>query len=67
VAGWPAVVLLGEPSYYRRFGFEPAGSAGIVYPPVGPDSPHFQVRRLSGRRSPEGRFTYGWESGGAVR
>ncbi|WP_201931855.1 GNAT family N-acetyltransferase [Nocardioides donggukensis] len=41
----PAVVLLGDAGYYRRFGFEPARPLGVV--PVHPEwVPHFQVRRL---------------------
>lgn len=60
--GWPAVVLLGAPAYYGRFGFEPSGPLGITYPPVGPDNPHFQVRRLTGYDpSLRGDFTYCWE------
>jgi predicted N-acetyltransferase YhbS len=61
-AGWPMAVLLGSPDYYGRFGFEPSGPHGIVYPPVGAGNPHFQVRRLSsydGRV--EGSFSYCWE------
>src|SRR5262245_36819569 len=45
-AGWPFVVLLGDPAYYGRFGFEAAGPLGIVYEPVGADSVHFQIRTL---------------------
>ena len=44
--GWPMVLLLGNPGYYQRFGFEPSGPLGIYYLPVGKDDPHFQVRRL---------------------
>jgi len=51
--GAPLVVVLGDPTYYGRFGFEAAGPHGIVYRPVGPDSPHFQVCRL-------GPGGYGW-------
>ena len=59
---WPLVVLLGDPRYYGRFGFEPAGPFGIVYPPVGADSPYFQVRWLT-RVDPSlhGQFRYCWE------
>lgn len=46
-AGWPMVLLLGDPRFYQRFGFEPAGPLGISYRPVGRDNPHFQVRRLA--------------------
>lgn len=28
-AGWPVIVLLGHPSYYPRFGFQPARALGI--------------------------------------
>jgi putative acetyltransferase len=45
--GWPAAVLLGDPEYYGRLGFERAGPLGLVYEALGPDSPYFQVRRLS--------------------
>ena len=48
-AGWPMVLLLGNPAYYGRFGFEPTGPLGITYTPVGADSPSFQARRLSTR------------------
>lgn len=62
-AAWPAVVLLGDPEYYERFGFEHAGRTGVVYPPVGPESPYFQIRRLS-RYTPSlhGSFAYCWEA-----
>ena len=62
-AAWPAVVLLGDPEYYGRFGFEPAGPTGLVYPPVDPELPYFQVCRLS-RYTPslQGPFTYCWEA-----
>jgi putative acetyltransferase len=64
-AGWPLVLLLGSPDYYRRFGFEPSGPLGIVYPPVGPDSPYFQVRRFGSLdESCHGEFTYCWEQRG---
>jgi putative acetyltransferase len=41
-----AVVLLGEPGFYGRFGFEPAGRWGIR-PPDPSWEPAFQVRRLT--------------------
>ena len=48
-AACPLVVLLGDPGYYRRFGFEAAGPrCRCVYPPVGPDDPHFMVRWRAG-------------------
>lgn len=59
--GWPMVVLLGNPAYYGRFGFEPAAPLGIVYPPVGA-IPDFQVRRLASYDpSYRGALTYCWE------
>ncbi len=61
-AGWPMVLLLGNPAYYQRFGFEPSGPLGIYYLPVGKDESHFQVRRLS-RFDPSlcGEFIFCWE------
>ena len=61
-AGWPLVLLLGNPHYYQRFGFKPSGPFGIYYRPVGEGNPHFQVRPLS-RFDPsrKGEFTYCWE------
>ena len=56
------MVLLGDPGYYRRFGFEPSGPLGIVYAPVGEDDPHFQVRRFGGYEPTlKGEFRYCWE------
>lgn len=61
-AGWPLIVLLGDPRYYERFGFEPAAPLGIVYPPVGRDNEAFQVLRLSGYDDSScGEFAYCWE------
>jgi predicted N-acetyltransferase YhbS len=60
--GEPALILLGLPEYYGRFGFEPAGALGISYKPVGLGSPNFLVRRLAGYRGEyHGEFTYCWE------
>jgi putative acetyltransferase len=56
--GEPAVVLLGNPAYYDRFGFRPSGDHGIT--PQHPEwAPYFQVRTLSAYR-PElrGMFAY---------
>jgi putative acetyltransferase len=54
----PAVVLLGDPGFYRRFGFVAADGAGIT-PPVADWGPAFQVRTLTAWR-PEiaGAFAY---------
>ncbi|MFC3451157.1 GNAT family N-acetyltransferase [Amycolatopsis speibonae] len=43
--GYGAVVLLGDPNYYSRFGFVLADQYGIT-PPVAEWAPHFQVRTL---------------------
>jgi putative acetyltransferase len=54
----PAVVLLGDPSYYRRFGFVLAEPLGIL-PPDPAWAPHFQVRRLSAwNEALRGTFRY---------
>lgn len=42
----PAVVLLGDPGYYRRFGFVLAQPLGLMPPDPG-WAEHFQVRLLS--------------------
>ncbi len=63
-AGLPLIVLLGDPGYYGRFGFEPSGPLGISYRIDG--DPHFMVRRLAGYDpSYRGRFVYCWESSGS--
>jgi putative acetyltransferase len=59
---WPLLVLLGDPAYYGRFGFGPAGDVGLHYAPVGADNPHFQARPLAGfDTTPRGEFSYCWE------
>jgi putative acetyltransferase len=60
---WPLLVLLGDPAYYERFGFEAAGPLGLSYPPVGAGNPHFQARRLPGYDGAllRGEFGYCWE------
>ena len=35
-AGWEGVFVLGEPAYYRRFGFSPALASGFASPYAGP-------------------------------
>lgn len=60
--GWPLLVLLGDPAFYARFGFEPAGPLGVSYTPVGAGNPHFQARRLPGyTKALRGEFGYCWE------
>lgn len=59
----PALVVLGDPEYYGRFGFEPAGALGVIYEPVGAHDAHFQIKRLpSWDDSIRGPFRYCWES-----
>lgn len=66
-SGAPLVLLLGDPAYYRRFGFKPAGTYGIFHPPARLDDPHFMVRRFGelgeGWR---GAFAYCWEDAPGV-
>jgi putative acetyltransferase len=51
--GEPAVVLLGDPGYYSRFGFVLAQPLGLL--PPDPDwAPHFQVRLLHAWDGPLG-------------
>jgi putative acetyltransferase len=61
--GWPLLVVLGEPAYYGRFGFEPAGRYGLEYAPAGPANPHFQARPIGGAdvTGLSGEFCYCWE------
>jgi putative acetyltransferase len=55
---WPAIVLVGEPAYYGRFGFEPASAHGVLAP-VPAWEPYFQIRRLAAwTPSLAGRFRY---------
>jgi putative acetyltransferase len=60
--GWPLLLLLGDPAYYSRFGFEPASQLGITYAGLGGPDPHFQGRKLARYDSAlGGTFTYSWE------
>lgn len=56
--GEPLVALLGDPGYYRRFGFRPAAELGVL----APDAEwgiHFQARALAGYDpAVRGVFTY---------
>ena len=56
--GEPLAALLGDPAYYRRFGFELSNLYQIT-PPKPDWQPHFQVRTLT-RYHPRlhGMFTY---------
>jgi putative acetyltransferase len=44
--GVPAILLEGDPSYYSRFGFQPAGPLGFRRPSLRIPQPAFQVMRL---------------------
>jgi putative acetyltransferase len=56
--GEPLVALLGDPGYYRRFGFRLAAEYQIN-PPMASWQPHFQVRVLTCYRpSVAGTFRY---------
>ena len=58
---WQLLLLLGDPPYYERFGFEPAANLGITYAALGGDDPHFQARKLARYESSlRGTFTYCW-------
>lgn len=41
--GWEAVFVLGEPAYYRRFGYSAESAAGVQSPYAGP---HFMLHPL---------------------
>ena len=63
-AGHAGIFLLGHPSYYPRFGFEPAMPLGII--PLGGETftqpEAAMIRRLSAYDSSwRGRFRYCWE------
>lgn len=56
--GEPLIVLLGDPAYYERFGFEPASDHRIAAPDDDYGE-HFQVRHLTNATGDErGRFQY---------
>jgi putative acetyltransferase len=62
VREWPLAVVLGDPAYYGRFGFELAHVYGISYRPGGIANPHFQARWLSELdASLHGDVRYCWE------
>jgi len=53
----PLVALLGNPGFYRRFGFVTSTEVGIEAPDPA-WGVHFQVRPLGGVAQPTGRFRY---------
>jgi putative acetyltransferase len=65
--GWPIAVVLGDPAYYSRFGFQASARYGITYRPAGSDNPHFMVRAFS--KVPvdlDLDYTYCWEAADAM-
>ena len=56
-AGWEGVFVLGQPDYYRRFGFDPAMAKGFSSPYAGP---YLMARSLGGKALPvtSGRIDY---------
>lgn len=58
--GYAAVVITGNPAYYRRFGFEPASAHGIFHKdfPKGEASPFFLCRVLNAQKAPALRGVY---------
>ena len=53
----PLVALLGEPTYYSRYGFRPSSEYGIT-PPDRQWGEYFQVRTLSEYQPVTGTFAY---------
>lgn len=49
---YPAVILLGHPEYYPRFGFVPTDRYGIALPPFVTDQSAFMINVLDEARSP---------------
>ncbi len=45
--GWPAVVVMGSPRYYSRFGFEPASRYGIRFSDANVPAAHFMALELA--------------------
>lgn len=52
---WDAIFVLGDPAYYRRFGFDAQAAAGYTTPYPGP---HFMVRPLRTPLPRTGRIAY---------
>ena len=57
---WQLLLLLGNPAYYERFGFEPAADLGITYAALGGDRPALSSSRPHTLRIlvARGTFTY---------
>ncbi|UNO42298.1 N-acetyltransferase [Streptomyces sp. MST-110588] len=56
-AGERTAIVLGHPSYYPRFGFEPASRFGILAPQEWPDEA-FMALSLDGSEPPRGTVRY---------
>lgn len=56
-AGEVALVLLGDPAFYGRFGFRPAAEVGVAAPDPGWGD-YFQALVLAADPAPFGRFAY---------
>ena len=54
---YPAVVVLGHPEYYPRFGFRPAAAQGVTAPFPAPDEAWMMLRLQAGD-PPRGEVTY---------
>lgn len=55
--GERSIALLGDPGFYRRFGFSPAAGLGVAAPdPTWGD--YFMVRAIGGGALPAGEFVY---------
>jgi putative acetyltransferase len=48
-AGWRGIFVLGDPVFYRRFGFDAAKAAGFISPYAGP---HLMALPLGGKELP---------------
>ena len=48
-AGWSGIFVLGDPAYYRRFGFDAGKASGFISPYAGP---HLMVLPLGGNELP---------------
>lgn len=61
--GHPAIILLGSPAFYGRFGFEPARAIGIRTDMDLPSDPDPFLARPLSRHTPDirGTFRYAWE------
>ncbi len=56
-SGESVVALLGDPAYYRRFGFAPGHALGVRSPEAAWGD-HFQARHLGAGPHPVGHFAY---------